>query len=87
MERNLNKRIELLVPVDDKKCKEKLKEILRISRSDNMKARELMPDGKYTRVEKIGEHINSQETFIDISQKKFEKFKKKVIREGIQSED
>lgn len=87
MERNLNKRIELLVPVDEKKCKEKVKEVLRISRSDNMKARELMSDGKYKRVEILGDAVNSQESFIEIYQKRYEKYKKKAIREGLHNED
>lgn len=87
MERNLNKRIELLVPVEDKKCKDKLHELLKITMSDNTKARELMSDGKYKRVDKKGELINSQETFIELTNKKFNKSRNKAIKEGLVYED
>ncbi len=83
MERNLNKRIELLIPVEDKRCKEKLHELLKITLSDNTKARELLSDGKYRRVEKKGELINSQETLIEIANKKFNKSRNKALKEGL----
>ncbi len=47
MPRNLDKRIELLVPVEAKKCKKKLIKILDTYFKDVVKARELMPDGNY----------------------------------------
>lgn len=87
MERNLNKRIELLVPVEDKKCKEKLKELLRMTREDTAKARILLPDGKYKRAEKKGEPMNSQEAFIELSHRRFEKYRKKALKEGMVHED
>jgi polyphosphate kinase len=50
MPRNLDRRVELLVPVEDPDCKSELREILEIHLSDNVKARRLLPDGRYERV-------------------------------------
>ena len=49
MPRNLDRRIELLVPVEDPACKSRLIEILAAYFDDNVKARHLQPDGSYTR--------------------------------------
>lgn len=87
MERNLNKRIELLIPVEDKRCKDKLKELLATSMADTAKTRILLPDGKYKRVEKKGEPFNSQEAFIELTQKRYDKFRKKVNKENDEDED
>ncbi len=63
MPRNLQKRVEVLFPVGDKKLRNALvKDILEVHMADNVKARELKQDGSYQRV--IPEHgekkINSQ---------------------------
>lgn len=87
MERNLNKRIELLVPVEDKRCKEKLRELLNISKSDTVKARNLQPDGSYRRISTKGEPFNSQEAFIDLAQKRYEKIRRKMTKEDVEIED
>jgi len=47
MQRNLDRRIELLVPVEDGPCKLRLIEILETYFDDNVKARYLHPDGSY----------------------------------------
>jgi polyphosphate kinase len=80
MERNLNKRIELMVPVRDKKCKEKLKGIIDFNLRDNVKSKELMPDGKYVRTLTGGETFNSQEEFIEKTRKRFEKYRKRASK-------
>lgn len=49
MPRNLDRRVELLVPVDDPACKERLIDCLRVSLEDEAKARLLQPDGSYIR--------------------------------------
>ena len=49
MPRNLDRRIELLVPVEDPPLKQRLIEILEIYFEDNVKARLLQPDGSYNR--------------------------------------
>ncbi|ETA80950.1 polyphosphate kinase 1 [Youngiibacter fragilis] len=84
MERNLNKRIELMVPVQDKKCKEKLKVIIDFNLRDNVKSKELMPDGKYVRTKTGGEAFNAQEEFIEKTKKRFEKYKKRAAKAGTQ---
>ncbi len=50
MPRNLNRRIELLIPVTDPGCQEKLVHALETCFSDDVKSHQLMPDGTYRRV-------------------------------------
>ncbi len=47
MPRNLDRRIELLVAVEDAGCRERLIRILDTCMQDNVKGRKLMPDGSY----------------------------------------
>lgn len=55
MPRNLDRRVELLVPVEDKSCKRRLIGILKICLADNVKAKRLLPDGRYEAIR----HSNS----------------------------
>ncbi len=48
MPRNLDRRVELLVPVENPSTKVRLLQILRTHLQDNVKARLLQPDGSYT---------------------------------------
>lgn len=50
MTRNLDKRVELMTPVDEPALLERLEEILDTGFNDTMKARELKADGSYHRV-------------------------------------
>ena len=50
MPRNLDKRVELLVPIRDKACKRKLISILKACFQDNVKARNILADGGYEAV-------------------------------------
>lgn len=52
MERNLDKRVEILFPVDDPKLIDKVKKILEIILNDNKKTRILQPDGTYKHIKK-----------------------------------
>lgn len=52
MHRNLNRRVELLFPIEDEKAREKVKNILDISLKDTVKARLLNSDGTYVRIDK-----------------------------------
>lgn len=63
MPRNLDRRVELLVPVEDKHCRRELISILKTCLADNVKARRLLPDGRYERVRSSNqtEIIRSQE--------------------------
>jgi polyphosphate kinase len=55
MPRNLIRRVELLVPVDDKDAKRRLREILESYSRDNVKGRCLRADGMYDRVRRTGD--------------------------------
>ncbi len=48
MPRNLDRRVELLVPVEDDRSKQRLLQILETHRQDTVKGRILMPDGTYS---------------------------------------
>lgn len=63
MPRNLDRRVELLVPVEDKVCRRNLIAILKTMLSDNVKARRLLPDGRYeaVRSSNSAEAVRSQE--------------------------
>ena len=47
MPRNLDRRIELLVPVEEPACRARLIGVLETGLADNVKARRLCPDGRY----------------------------------------
>jgi len=65
MTRNLKNRIEVVAPVRDPKAKRYLRDVLLDAYlTDNTKARELQPDGRYTPVLTGPEPFNSQEYFI-----------------------
>lgn len=85
MERNLNKRIELMIPIQDEDAQHKLKTILDLNLKDTAKARILQPNGEYKRVPIKDESFNCQEEFIIRTEKRFNKYKKrlaKLQREG-----
>ncbi|UOF89565.1 RNA degradosome polyphosphate kinase [Fodinisporobacter ferrooxydans] len=50
MTRNVEKRVEIVFPVKDKRLQKRIQDILSIYFSDNVKARELQPDGTYKRI-------------------------------------
>lgn len=64
MPRNLDKRVEIMFPVEDEDLRNEVIEILNIQLADTMKAHILQPDGSYTKIDLRGrEKINSQEVF------------------------
>ncbi|MDF3127986.1 polyphosphate kinase 1 [Kiritimatiellaeota bacterium B1221] len=70
MTRNLDKRVELMTPVDEPALREELEHILNAGFKDNVKARELGADGVYTRLspEKGEKAYRSQEVLYNESQ-------------------
>ncbi len=66
MPRNLNRRVELVVPVEDPANRERLKDILAVYMRDNVKMRELRSDGTYTRRQRAANEpaFNAQEYFL-----------------------
>jgi len=70
MPRNLDRRVEVITPIQDFRLKQYLKdEVLGAYLSDNVKARQLMPDGSYKRISAVdGETpFNSQLAFQNYS--------------------
>ena len=66
MPRNLDKRVEIVFPVEDENLKEEVKHILQIQLEDNVKAHILQPDGTYEKVDKRGKMLlNSQDFFCE----------------------
>ncbi len=71
MTRNMIRRVELLFPVYDPKLKKRLRDILKVYLSDNVKARELTADGQYVRVPTNGaDPIRAQGGFLEAAKKK-----------------
>jgi polyphosphate kinase len=70
MDRNLSRRVEVVFPIEQADLKKRLiDEILAISLADNVKARELLPDGSYRRLTpNAGEElVRSQEKFLQLA--------------------
>ena len=66
MPRNLDKRVEILFPVEDPILQEEIYHILHIQLSDTKKANLLMPDGHYVKVDQRGKTpLNSQLYFCE----------------------
>lgn len=91
MTRNLDRRVELLFPVEDDSIKKTVKAILGVYLKDNLKARELRSDGTYSNIDKRGKHpFDSQKFFYQsaaikkegLSAKKIERSKEKWREEG-----
>lgn len=66
MPRNLERRVEILFPVESTQLKEKVLEILQYQLQDNLKAHVLQPDGTYEKVDKRGKTLfSSQAAFCE----------------------
>ena len=64
MPRNLDRRVEIVFPVEDEKIKEELMHILDLEFKDNVKAHLLQPSGEYEKQDKRGKVlVNSQMEF------------------------
>ena len=57
MPRNLDKRVEILFPVEDEALKEQVIHILQVQLEDNVKAHILQPDGTYEKIDKRGKGL------------------------------
>jgi polyphosphate kinase len=70
MDRNLSRRVEVVWPIDQPDLKQRfIRELLGTLLADNVKARELLPDGSYRRVpvEPNQPRLRSQERFLEIA--------------------
>ncbi len=64
MPRNLDRRVEIMFPLEDKEIQKKALHILETELADTVKAQVMQPDGSYVRVDRTGkELINSQLVF------------------------
>ena len=54
MPRNLDKRVEIVFPVEDPQIKKEVMNILKVQLEDNMKAHVLQPDGLYVKPDRRG---------------------------------
>ncbi len=57
MPRNLDKRVEILFPIEDSKLKEQVRHILDIQLEDNVKAHVMQDDGSYAKIDKRGKEL------------------------------
>ena len=82
MPRNLERRVELMFPVEAPQLKEEIMHILDVQFKDNVKAHEMQPDGNYVKVACEGQRICCQEIFCQeaaASVQKKEKSKSRVF--------
>jgi polyphosphate kinase len=80
MQRNLDRRVEIVFPVNSNKLKDELKTILEIYLRDNVKARLLNPNGTYNFIQRKSKdkQIYSQEWLMDYTIKANKKNKKSI---------
>ncbi len=66
MPRNLDRRVEIMFPVEDERLMDQVRHVLGTQIMDNTKAHILNPDGKYEKIDKRGKKlVNSQEQFCE----------------------
>ena len=73
MPRNLDHRVELMIPVEHKEHRKYIKAVLELQLRDNVKARDLQPDGIYKHARKGKRRINSQEAIHALTGKHLER--------------
>ncbi len=77
MPRNLDRRVEIIFPVEDEAAKSRARHILEINLKDNKKAYYLDATGEYKRLDKRGKMIvSAQEVFVKEALRKDENKKK-----------
>lgn len=68
MPRNLDKRVEILFPVENEDLKQEVIDVLQIQLKDTVKAHILKPDGSYEKVDRRGKTLlNSQDYFCQLA--------------------
>lgn len=66
MPRNLERRVEILFPIEAERLKAKMYHILEVMLEDNIKANVMQPDGSYEKIDKRGKLlISCQDTFCE----------------------
>ena len=83
MPRNLDRRVEIVFPVEDEKIKKEILHVLELEFQDNVKAHILQPDGTYEKQDKRGKVlVNSQMDFCKEAQEKAKQKKKEEKAHG-----
>ena len=78
MPRNLDRRVEILFPIDHDSLKERIIDMLKILLADNMKAQIMQPDGTYERIDRRGKVLLcAQDYFTEEAKTFLEKAEKK----------
>lgn len=66
MPRNLDRRVEIMFPVEDETLMDQVRHVMETQLADNTKANILQPNGKYEKIDKRGKKlVNSQEQFCE----------------------
>lgn len=82
MPRNLDRRVEIVFPVEDEHIKKEIKHILDLEFRDNVKAHILQPEGNYEKQDKRGKVlVNSQMEFCKEATQKAEELHNKEKKE------
>jgi len=80
MPRNLDRRVEIVFPVEDEQIRRELMHILEVEFADNVKAHILMPDGEYEKPDRRGKiPVNSQMEFCEEASRQAEAKKGKGL--------
>ncbi len=81
MPRNLERRVEILFPIEQGELKRKVYHILDMELKDNVKAHILMPDGTYIKEKNKKDRLNSQELFVKEARKEADKHIEKEVND------
>ena len=66
MPRNLDRRVELMVPVNDRGCRDRLIKVLETYFEDNTNSWRMLPDGSYQQIERVkGPAVRAQRVLYD----------------------
>ena len=83
MPRNLDRRVEIVFPVEDEEIKKEIKHILDVEFKDNVKAHILQSDGTYEKMNRRGKaKVNSQMIFCQEAEDKAKAVKKQKTDHG-----
>ncbi|MDU0826318.1 MAG: hypothetical protein E7B03_02340 [Negativicoccus succinicivorans] len=70
MPRNLNDRVELMVPIESETHRQRLRELLQMQLDDNQKAHVMQPDGSYVKTIAAENPLAAQQKFQQIAEER-----------------
>lgn len=79
MPRNLNDRVELLIPIEEPKHKARVKAILKLYLADNTKTHIMRADGRYIKTIEKNNPVGAQASLCELAEKRMKKQKLTVI--------